>query len=156
MVAQEISTVTEAISVPVRSFVRKVLLGIYGAEPIHAGMYSAIGRELQEAYSFLPADELWGEVPIPGDSIQLVLPQRLARHYNRWATYRTVDLGCLFEKTALLLMVQHVTAQVRCKLPITQALDDFYAMYGIEEDEMPRETSMKYYQRHRQERWKIK
>ena len=144
-----IAKTTEIIRVPVRSFVRKVLIGIYGDEPIHAGMYSAIGRELQEAYSFLPADELWGEVPIPGDSISIEMPQRLARHYNRWSTYRTVDLGCLFEKTALLLLLQHITAQVRCRVAITQALDDFYAMYGIEEDEMPRETSTKYYYRHR-------
>lgn len=147
---------SENIKIPVKGYVKKVLIGLYGAEPIHAGMYTAIGRELQEAYSFLPADELWAEVAMPGEQLQVAIPQQLARHYNRWKTYRLIDLGTMFEKTCQLLMMQHITAQVRCKVSITTALDDFYAMYHIEEDELPRETAIKYYNRHRQERWKIR
>lgn len=143
-----VQDMTQPIEVPVLTFVRKVLEGMYNGKPLYAPNSSLLGK----AFENMPFSVQVFDFPqprIPGDKITVMLSSRLANRYKEWGGDWLFRLGSFFEKEAQMLMIFYVTGQTRCGRSTVDAIRDFYALYGIDEDDYPEETAIKLLYRHR-------
>jgi hypothetical protein len=142
-----VQDMTQPIEVPVLTFVRKVLEGMYNGKPLYAPNSSLLGKAIEHAPFAVQVFD-FPQLPTPGDKITVLMSHRLAARYKEWGGEWVFRLGSFFEKEAQMLMIFYVTAQVRCGRSTVDAIRDFYALYGIDEDDYGEETAVKLLYRH--------
>jgi hypothetical protein len=137
-------TTLRIVEVPVKLHVYKVLTCLYG-DVVKAhhntvtgkALFNLIGDVLQEELDF-PAPVLRG--------IKVEFNYRVARFYNRYGLYKVFELGGYFEGVVQMMLFQHIVAQMRKGGTATAAIDDFYRLYDIDEDDYARDCALRNWQ----------
>jgi hypothetical protein len=137
IITTSISTTREhrIIEVPVMGYVAKIIRKQYGDGVVHACHNTLLGRSIANIFADVPDEIQFPERPLPADKIKVEMNYRVARFYNRWKLHPAVELGIFYEKVVQRMMVTHVMAQVRCHITIDAAIDDFFTLYDLDEDD---------------------
>lgn len=122
------------LQIPVLPHVKKLLISMYGEQPLYAKDNNLLGKQLEHILADFPLSTIFEEQkPLRMDHVEIVISQRLKKMYD---TYEGLfSLGCFFEKTWHRLLHQHIIAQARCGRRVKVSIADFYALYGITDDD---------------------
>jgi hypothetical protein len=133
------------VEVPVLPYVAAVMRTIYGNGVIPANHNTLIGKAIASCFIEIPDELPFPERPCHYEKIELSLNYRIARFYKKWNLQKAFDIGAFYEKTIQRMMFVHILAQVRCGSSINAAIDDFFEIYGISEDDYARATALMMY-----------
>ena len=139
---------TKVIEIPVKSYVKKVLLakrdwiriGDNGEPILKTNHNTLVGKAIFNLIADLP-EEFGFPESLPMDKILIELNARTANYYTKYGLWKVFELGVYYERIVQDLMMQHIAAQIRCNRSIAKAVSDFFLMYSIEEGEYERRTA---------------
>lgn len=120
------------IEIPILPHVKSLLLSMYGSEPLFANERNIIGKELEHLFAS-PPEVTTEEEKCKCDKISISISARMKPFYAKYA--EAYSLGIYFEKVFHKLLHQHIIAQVRCNRRVKKAIQDFYNLYNISEDD---------------------
>lgn len=133
------------IEIPVLPHVAAVMRRLYGGEVISANHNTLRGKAIANCFVEIPDELSFPEQNFKYEKIQIALNYRIARYYTRWGMHKAFELGAYYEKVVQRMMLCHIVAQVRCGKSINFAINDFYELYGITEDDYARESALMMY-----------
>lgn len=129
------------INVPVKPHVFKILTCMYG-DVVKAHHNTVTGKAVFNLVGDVLQEELdFPEKPLQGIKVELNF--RVARFYNRYGLYKVFELGSYFDSVTQMMLFQHIAAQLRCGKSVPCAIDDFFHLYGIDEDDYGRDSAMR-------------
>lgn len=129
---------TFTLQIPVRAYVRKIILREHGPEPIRITQQSLLGKNVL-AMLF---DYAESEVPQHGcfgEPLSVEISTRLSRHFQKYED--VFQSGFYFEKVAQQMLVTYILGGVRAGRKAWDAMRDFLALYDISEDEYAAEAA---------------
>lgn len=126
------------IQVPVKPHVFKILTCLYG-DTVKAHHNTVTGKAIFNLIGDVLQEELdFPQRPLKG--IKVELNYRVARFYSRYGLYEVFELGSYFDSVTQLMLFQHIASFQRMGKSVPSAIDDFYEMYGIDEDDYGRDS----------------
>lgn len=126
------NTPPHRVRIPVLPYVKKVLLHEYGPEPISVMGYSILGKYLSAFPLDFPNEE--HDEKSYGEEVTFHISSNLYPHFKKYETL--FQAGYYFEKVVQRMLLAHIEAQHRLGGKILDAIEDWYDMYGIEEDDL--------------------
>lgn len=139
------------IEVPVLPYVAKVLHRLYGNSVIHACHNTLRGKAIANIFTDIPDELPFPERVLPTEKVKVELNYRVARYYTRWNMNDAFELGTYYEKVVQRMMLSHIVAQVRAGVSIVDSVDDFFTLYGIDEDDYARSTALMMFHSYRKQ-----
>ncbi len=133
------------IDIPVLPHVAAVMRRLYGGGVIPANHNTLRGKAIANCFVEIPDEFSFPDQVFRYEKIQIALNYRIARYYQRWNMHAAFELGSYYEKVVQRMMFCHIVAQVRCGKTINFAINDFYDLYGITEDDYARESALMMY-----------
>lgn len=119
------------VEIPVLGYVKKVILKEFGPEPIRITQQGALGKSILAMPLDLPADDF--HLTAVGEKIKLEVSVRLSLHFKKYNDL--FQAGYFYEKMVQRMLIQHIHAQFRLGVPAWRAMEDFYTLYNIGEDD---------------------
>lgn len=133
---------TFAAKIPVRVFVKKIILREYGQEPILLTQKSLLGKQVMNMPFDLPFEFSGDDAALEkcyGEPLEVQISHRLWRHFTQYKSL--FQAGYFFEKMCQLMLLTHMRAQVRAGREAWGSMVDFMALYDIGEDDYPLESA---------------
>lgn len=131
------------VSIPVLPFVKKILIAEYGPEPILITRQTLAGKHMM-TLPFDIEEAQQPEIKVYGEQVRCLLSKEVKR-YVITKYYDLFQAGYFFEKMAQRMLVAHIRAQVRTGIEAWKAMDDFFTMYDIGEDDYSYEAAYEYW-----------
>lgn len=133
------------IVVKVSAFTAKVISNAYATKDLIPfnrtnELGAAVGHDFQPELPFaLPK--------LPGYELTIECSLYVWHQYNKWGNNKLERLAALLERKAKLHLTIFVKGYTANKGKITDAISTFYQQNGIDEDDYPFDTALKYIQR---------
>lgn len=137
------------VKIPVLPYVQKVMLHEYGPEPIFVSGQTLLGKYFHSFPLDFPELE---DVKVHGVVMVFAINRNLYSHFKQYNTL--FQCGCYFEKVVQRMLLQHIEAARRFDAKILDAIEDFFEMYGITEEEWRMDAAYALWKSHKKKRAK--
>lgn len=132
-------SVQPAIAIPVLPYVKKILLKLYGNEPLLLVDKTLLAKSAVGISMYIPED-----TRVPGCTVRVQMSNRVLEYYADFK--HAFQLGMYFERVAQQMMLTHIAAQKRMHRDSMSALRDFYEMYELTDDDYDIESAYRMWQ----------